>query len=621
MHQRGIDLPEIGTTLSSTAVKTAAGPATNALLRWGKQKYDKFLATYTNVFSEYVSSAHSQCSKVKNILYRNQLANTDEKYVNVFFEGPKGSTSDGSVVEALKSGRHILLRGRGGAGKTMFTKWAILRLTESLLNHQKIPIYIELRDLPSRGLKDTFEELVFDRITSNRSKPNFNQFLEGLKAGLFSLVLDAADEISKPSRPQILRLINRFRETYSENSILLTTRDFAEIDGLTGFEQLKTTPLSFEQAISIIEKLDYDQETKDALKEDLQIDDPERHAFFLENPLLVTILLLTYDQSKDIPTKRTLFYKRAFEALYERHDGAKGIYRRDHHAGLPMDEFEKVFSTFCYGTYVNSLYVFESADLPKIFKAALDEADIDEDANLLARDASESTCLLVREGHDFVFVHRSFQEYFAALFIKEYRGDDVEIIYKDALSRGQGENILEFLYEMNRESLEKHYVIPLLEKTIRIIDKHDLSDKSDAINLLSKFYEHFSFTEDSGLVAGLMFSKSIDSFSLLNLSPLYSEANTLLILSPHGLVTNAFKGLPREKIIASRSSSRFSSGSGQIIKVKFTPSSAEWIDETVFIEQLKVVTKNLRGLYERLTKKPPRENGNIKSRFGSFVDE
>jgi predicted ATPase with chaperone activity len=122
-------MAEIGTTLAAAAVKSATGPASNALIRWGIKKYDKFIVSYTNALSEYIEDNIKQCGFVKNILYRNQLASTDEKYVQVFFTGlDDKKISDETVVSALLDQRKILIRGRAGAGKTMFTKWAVLRV-------------------------------------------------------------------------------------------------------------------------------------------------------------------------------------------------------------------------------------------------------------------------------------------------------------------------------------------------------------------------------------------------------------------------------------------------------------------------------------------------------------
>lgn len=567
-------MPDFTTTLTASVVKSATGPATNALTRWGKRKYDSFIATYTNFLKEYIEQSVNQCYTVNNILYKGQTAKTLEKYVNVSFQRSEETYEDVSLLSALTSQRRILIRGSGGAGKTMFTKWTVLQMAETILNHQKIPIYIELRDLPLDKIDQPLEELIFRRISSNRQKTNFNQFLEGIKAGIFVLVLDAADEVKKDRRGVVLKKINQFAITFPETSVLLTSRDFQQVDGISGFEEYRTIALSQSQAIEILQKLDYKKKVKDALIADIELGKFKKHSFFLENPLLVTILLLTFDQSREIPTKRSSFYKRAFDALYERHDSSKDVdFSRDHHAGLPIDDFERVFSHFCFATYVNSNYDFTGDNLNRMFRISAQEILGDSDlAEKIARDSVESACLLVREGHDYVFVHRSFQEYFTAIYIKNYKENDIGELISLALLHGHGENTLEFIYELDQVSLEREFILPRLTKINRKTAKYDLENVDDCIQFLANFFKNIRLTCNDLLFSGLQFPENGDSIFLFNISMLFPEADIFRILSSSGLRSDAFTHFPKEQILASASGSIVKhNNKPHSIKISFSP--------------------------------------------------
>lgn len=617
-------MPDLTSILIGASVKAATGPASSALKKWGSKKYDRFIATYTNALSEYVDHSVKQCSTVKNILYRNQFANTDEKYVNVNFSARRSQLSsefdvaDAALCSAVIHNRHVLVRGRGGAGKTMFTKWTVLRIAESIENHQKIPIFVELRDLHFNDPSKCFEEHIFEHISTSRTKSSLSQFIEGLKIGLFILVLDAADEISKDIRAQVLRTISRFSIEFPETGILLTTRDFEEIEGLGDFENYFTKPLTFEQAIKIIEKLDYNEDTKTALKSEFQSGRQSKDNFFLENPLLVTILLLTYDQSKDIPTKRSLFYKRAFEALYERHDGAKGIFKRDHHAGLPMDEFEKVFSTFCYGTYINSIYDFDEAHLVKLFRNASSISGIDEDPRLIARDAAESTCLLIKEGHEFVFAHRSFQEFFAALFIKNYKSEDITEIMSEALRKGRGENILEFLFEMDRESLERHYILPALQKATEHIGKYDLSKNEGVIRLLKDLFPILLISEKDSQLLEVSFGNFDWHGVLLGVTGLYPGTDTFDILMKE--FAKKDNDLLLEAMRRSRSVRSEEVRGMTMLNVLFSPSTKDWIGHTDLPKTVRDFASGLENLRAEIESRSKKPMSSVMSRFKGFSD-
>lgn len=608
-------------SLAGTAIKEGSGPLTSALKSWGSRKWDKFVATYTNAFSTYVENSRAKCEIVKNVLYRNQLAKTDDKYVSISFRSHDNSDiHDRQFIPALLSRRHILIKGRGGAGKTMFTKWLVLRLAESLENHQQIPVYIELRDIKDKD-DSPFENLIFQQISTTRTTTTFNQFIEGIKAGIFVFILDAADEVRKSDRPAICQKLEAFVHTFPECGVLLTTRDFAEIENIAGFESYRTRSLQKDEAIQILKKLDYDEEVKQALIDVINSDKADKHEFFLSNPLLVTILLLTFDQSKEIPTKRSAIYKRAFEALYERHDTSKGIYRRDHHAGLPMDEFESVFSTFCFGTYVNAKIDFDEAELVPLFKAACELSGIDESAEAIAKDSHESVCLLTKEGHDYAFCHRSFQEYFVAVYLRDYRGDDLPKMIELALRRGQGEHVIEFLFEIDKKDLERHYILPNLRKIITRIESKTKESSEGARLIARHFFKSIKFREKDLGFAGLEFDSSPDASFLFGASAVYPELNllqTVLRFEKSGVKYHGFDQ-DRAKSTASYVSKYNDHFAQKIVTLKFSPTAAEWFTDSEFEEKMLNYWTDLIRLRDRLELEYDSNQPTLKSRFDKFA--
>ncbi len=609
--------------LAYDLIVAGSGPATGALTKWGREKYEKFIAISTKALAEYANESLESCKNVKNILYRDQTAITDEKYVNVSFAKGNKTSSDLNLVSALMHKRHILIKGRGGAGKTMFTKWAVLRLNDQILHHQQIPIYIELREIRSEKDFDHFEDYLFDKISNYRTRTSKFQFLEGLKAGLFVFVLDAVDEIGKNYRTKILQKIHEFERRYPEVGILLTSREFAEIEGLHGFETYITKPLSEKQALQILSKLDYRSEVRDALISEIKQGKYKKHKFFLENPLLVTILLLTFDQSRYIPTKRSAFYKRAFETLYERHDTSKNVgFSRDHHAGLPMDEFEEIFSLFCYGTYINSAYSFSETELVRNFKIALNRLSIDEKAHLVARDAIESVCLLVKEGHEVVFVHRSFQEYFTALYIKNYKEIDIGDVIEEAVTKGIGELTLEFIFELDKFSLEKHYILPRLKTINTKARPLRFSEKKDRVKALGLLFKEMTISEKTGNLHSLLFSENVDQMFLQAITPLYPEANILRVFSSKGFDLRIFESVPTAKLQKNRSCKveQFSNGE-TFYRVKFTPTSEIWLDGTNIFSRIHLIFEDLKKLEDRLEAIYRVKPTQVRSRFSDFAAE
>ena len=80
---------------------------------------------------------------------------------------------------------------------------------------------------------------------------------------------------------------------YPENHYILSSRPLEEFMGWNQFEELHAMPLSKEQALSLINKIEYDQIIKDKFYKELDEYLYEKYETFASNPLLLTIMLLT----------------------------------------------------------------------------------------------------------------------------------------------------------------------------------------------------------------------------------------------------------------------------------------------------------------------------------------
>lgn len=400
--------------------------------------------------------------------------------------------------------------------------------------------------------------------------------------------------------------------------MLVTSREFPEIESIRGFESFQTRPLKIKEAISILKKLDYDEQVRDALIDLIENESSRKHDYFLQNPLMVTIMLLTFDQSKDIPTKRSALYRRAFEALYERHDASKGIFKRDHHAGLPMDEFEKIFSTFCFGTYTNGLSDFPETQLVPLFREACTIANIDENPEDIARDASESACLIVKEGHDFVFCHRTFQEYFTAVYLRDYRGEDISQLYDLAMSRGQGENVIEFIYEMDKHAFEVHYVIPRLKNIVASISK-SMKNGDDSLAIMRHFFSEIHLIEPDLRFAGWEVANTDDTIFLFNMALIYPEVGLVEAFLEVDDGPVRFHDIFIGKAKSTRSYNRKEKNDRTVSVLKFSPSANAWLRDSVLDKKISSFFSDLRRLYERLCDSYSKERENtISARFKGF---
>ena len=79
-------------------------------------------------------------------------------------------------------------------------------------------------------------------------------------------------------------------------------------------------------------------------------------------------------------------------------------------------------------------------------------------------DCLRAVSLLMEDGLNVTFVHRSFQEYFAARYISRVDIESKKKLLDRLGVRSVTENVLNLYWELDRNSLEDHWLLPQLEK-------------------------------------------------------------------------------------------------------------------------------------------------------------
>ena len=258
--------------------------------------------------------------------------------------------------------------------------------------------------------------------------------------------------------------MNDYCDKYPENYFVISTRPYGDGD-FTEFERftvLSTCGMNKSQAMDMISKLDYECSVKKRFTDALDKELYENHESFASNPLLLTIMFLTYDDCAQIPEKLHLFYDQAFATLLSQHDARKEGYIRELKSKLPRDFFKTVFSHFCCLTYYHSKLEFSHDELVstlKTVKAKMTSSEIAFEPEKFILDLTDAVCMLSKEGHKYRFVHRSFQEYFTAVFLKEQFDEDMrklsmQIIKKDS-GKATCDSTFTMLHDMTPNKFKK----------------------------------------------------------------------------------------------------------------------------------------------------------------------
>jgi len=268
--------------------------------------------------------------------------------------------------------------------------------------------------------------------------------------------------------------------------------------------------LNQNQSVDLISRIEYDKTVKEKFINELKSGLYDKHRDFLSNPLLLTMMLLTYEQLAEIPEKIHIFYEQAFDTLYHKHDSLKSLYKRKSYSGLPIDDFKKIFSAFCIVTYSDRKMSFSYSEIISYIDKAIQIEDIKVQSKAMFNDLIKSVCIIQKDGNIFTFSHRSFQEYFAAYFISKSQSIDTGKILDTIVKSHLRDNVINMLFELNKEQIETKWIIPRLQDSLskckNPFDSHDI------IGFLSVFYDAFRLHDDG---IGLQFSdnKPLGHFS------------------------------------------------------------------------------------------------------------
>lgn len=106
------------------------------------------------------------------------------------------------------------------------------------------------------------------------------------------------------------------------------------------------------------------------------------------------------------------------------HDASKGSFKRPLYTKLTPEEFAKIFAEFCARTYTDEILEFDERTFSAYMSKVIDSSSIDTTGispHEFILDLTENLCIMYREGSTYYFIHRSFQEYFAAVhFSSQY---------------------------------------------------------------------------------------------------------------------------------------------------------------------------------------------------------
>ncbi len=183
------------------------------------------------------------------VAYKNKKTRKDEKVNEV------------EISNLLEIDNKILITGIGGVGKSTMFKHLLLNAIESG-NH--IPVMVELRSFNSRSSGGLSIRKTIQRVLSDNGFRLEDEYFEySLEQGAYLVLLDGFDELNRNNMAVIGEDIRSFSDRYPNNYFLLSSRPRDEFMSWNDFTESQMLPLTLDQAVSLVAKLDADETARE----------------------------------------------------------------------------------------------------------------------------------------------------------------------------------------------------------------------------------------------------------------------------------------------------------------------------------------------------------------------
>lgn len=427
---------------------------------------------------------------LKKIIYDDRDIGISEVYTELsakeilpitlkFRDETNDRTQEFEVLELVEKEEKLIISGESGSGKTTTIRWLNFTFATKCMENKEgsIPLYVELNSYIRGSFYDYFKHQI-------KKKGLHEVALKALLEGKAIILLDGLDLLSSTESFFPYDEISNFISEYSNCRFIVSSRPGFFESIKSDFKVSELEKLTDEKIQIFIERYVEETELAEVLKN--EIFDNEKLKSILTNPMMLYLAVKIAMERKRsnfvdlsitenlFPQSRSELYETFVSDLFKHHE-EKGKPLHTDRAQIENALADLYFKLQCKNKvsckYKETLGIVKKHAVDPKFRKTTSQDILDDSIKL---------GLLTRKYSEIGYgIHQSFQEYFAAIKLKEIFESGYDV--SEAFSHPKWEEVVIFTSEMLDSDFIDEFIGSMLSKGELFLASKCVNKASDAI--------------------------------------------------------------------------------------------------------------------------------------------